>query len=157
MRLNAVLEGPADAPPLVLLCSLGSTVEMWAPQREELAGEFRLITLDTRGHGGSPVVDGPYTVADLAADVLETLDDLGVERAAFVGVSLGGAIAQALALGAPERVAALGLLCTSARFGDPPPWLERAAPRQWPTRSSGGGSAIASQRATRLLSRPCAP
>jgi pimeloyl-ACP methyl ester carboxylesterase len=163
MRLNAVVEGPADAPPLVLLCSLGSTVDMWAPQREELADEFRVITLDTRGHGGSPVVDGPYTVADLAADVLETLDDLGVERAAVVGVSLGGATAQALALGAPERVAALGLVCTSARFGDPPPWLERAA-----TVRAGGaeavadavvgrGSAIASPPSTRLLSRPCAP
>ena len=138
MHLNAVVEGPRDAPPLVLLCSLGSTVDMWTPQRRDLAGGYRVISLDTRGHGGSPVPDGPCAVADLAADVLETLDDLGVERASFAGVSLGGAIAQAIALGAPERVATLVLLCTSARFGDPEPWHERAA-----TVRAGGVGAVA--------------
>ncbi len=127
MLLHAVVEGPDDAPPLVLLCSLGSTVEMWAPERRELADEHRVISIDTRGHGGSPVPDGPYTVADLGADVLETLDALGVTRAAFAGVSLGGATAMWIALHAPERVAALVLLCTSARFGNPATWHERAA------------------------------
>src|SRR3954447_4102794 len=102
VKLHHVIEGPADGPPLVLLCSLGSTVDMWAPQRRELADEYRLITMDTRGHGGSPVPDGPYRIEDLAGDVLETLDDLGVTRASFVGVSLGGAIAQWIGLDAPE-------------------------------------------------------
>lgn len=143
MRLHATLEGPDAAPPLVLLCSLGSTGEMWAPQREALAGEHRVITIDTRGHGGSPVPDGPYSVADLGADVLETLDDLGVGRASFAGVSLGGAISQWIALEAPERVASLGLLCTSADFGGSDaaaaaPWLERAA-----TVRAGGADAVA--------------
>jgi 3-oxoadipate enol-lactonase len=138
VKLHHVIEGPDDAPPLVLLCSLGSTVDMWAPQRRELADEFRVITVDTRGHGGSPVPDGPYRLEDLARDVLETLDDLGVTRASFAGVSLGGAIAQWIALHAPERVAALALLCTSARFGDPEPWLERAA-----TVREGGAQAVA--------------
>ena len=99
MRLHVTDEGPRDAgTPLVLLCSLGSTVGMWAPQREELARDRRVLTLDTRGHGGSPVPDGPYTVEELADDVLETLDDLGVGRAAFAGVSLGGAMSQAIGL-----------------------------------------------------------
>ncbi|GAA4805303.1 3-oxoadipate enol-lactonase [Actinomycetospora chlora] len=126
MKLHHVSDGPDDAPPLVLLCSLGSTVDMWAPQRRELADEFRVISLDTRGHGGSPVPDGPYTVEDLARDVLETLDDLGVERAAFAGVSLGGAIAQWIGLHAPERASSLALLCTAARFPNGDAFRERA-------------------------------
>jgi len=127
VKLHHVIEGPDDAPELVLLCSLGSTVDMWAPQRRELADEFRLITMDTRGHGGSPVPDGPYRVEDLARDVLDTLDDLGVERASFAGVSLGGAIGQWLGLHAPERVRTLALLCTAARFPHAETFRERAA------------------------------
>jgi 3-oxoadipate enol-lactonase len=126
VKLHHVIEGPDDAPPLVLLCSLGSTVDMWAPQRRELAGEFRVITLDTRGHGGSPVPDGPYRVEDLARDVLETLDDLGVERASFAGVSLGGAIAQWIGLHAPERASTLAVLCTAARFPNADTFRQRA-------------------------------
>ncbi len=127
MRLHVTDEGPPDAgPPLVLLCSLGSTVDMWAPQREELAGRVRVLTMDTRGHGGSPVPDGPYTVEELADDVLETLDDLGVARAAFAGLSLGGAMGQAVALRAPDRVTSLALLCTSARFANLQTFSDRA-------------------------------
>jgi 3-oxoadipate enol-lactonase len=128
VRLHLTDEGPRDAgPPLVLLCSLGSTVDMWTPQRAELSGERRVITLDTRGHGGSPVPDGPYTVEELADDVLETLDDLGVGRASFAGVSLGGAMSQAIALRAPDRVVSLSLLCTSARFANLQTFTDRAA------------------------------
>ena len=138
VRLHVTDEGPPDAPVLVLLCSLGSTVDMWAPQRRELAGEHRVLTMDTRGHGGSPVPDGPYFVEDLADDVLETLDDLGVDRAAFAGVSLGGAMSQAIALRAPERVSGLALLCTSARFANLDTYVERAE-----TVRSEGAAAIA--------------
>ncbi|MCD2188662.1 3-oxoadipate enol-lactonase [Actinomycetospora soli] len=127
MRLHVTDEGPREGPVLVLLCSLGSTVDMWAPQRRDLAVEHRVVTVDTRGHGASPVPDGPYTVEELADDVLETLDGFGVTRAVFAGVSLGGAVGQAIALRAPERVAGLALVCTSARFGDPEPWRDRAA------------------------------
>ncbi|MFC5137364.1 3-oxoadipate enol-lactonase [Actinomycetospora rhizophila] len=126
MKLHHAAEGPADGPPLVLLCSLGSTIDMWAPQRAELADEFRVISLDTRGHGGSPVPDGPYRVEDLAGDVLETLDGLGVPRASFAGVSLGGAIAQWIGLHAPERAASLAMLCTAARFPNADTFRERA-------------------------------
>jgi 3-oxoadipate enol-lactonase len=128
VRLHLTDEGPRDAgTPLVLLCSLGSTVDMWAPQREALATERRVITVDTRGHGGSPVPDGPYTVEELADDVLETLDDLGVDRADVAGVSLGGAMGQAIALRAPDRVASIALVCTSARFANLQTFTDRAA------------------------------
>jgi 3-oxoadipate enol-lactonase len=125
--LHVTDEGPRDeGTPLVLLCSLGSTVDMWAPQREELAGRMRVVTVDTRGHGESPVPDGPYTVEELAYDVLDTLDDLGIARAAVAGLSLGGAMGQAVALRAPDRVTSLALLCTSARFGNLDVYRERA-------------------------------
>ena len=126
MRLHVVDEGPSDAPVVVLLCSLGSTVDMWAPQRRDLAGDYRVLTMDTRGHGGSGVTPGPYFVEDLGDDVLETLDDLGVDRAAFAGVSLGGAMCQAIALRVPQRVSALGLICTSAQFDNLDAFVERA-------------------------------
>ena len=152
MRLNAIDEGPTGAADtLVLLCSLGSTVEMWAPQRAALRDELRVVTLDTRGHGGSPVPDGPYAVADLGADVLETLDDLGVTRAAFAGVSLGGAIAQWIGRSAPDRVSALALVSTSARFGDPEPWHERAAAVR-----AGGSGAVADAVVARWFTGPYA-
>ena len=147
MRLRALVDGPDTAPPLVLLCSLGSTVAMWAPQRRDLAGTFRVISMDARGHGGSPVPDGPYTIADLGRDVLETLDDLGVARAAFAGVSLGGAITQWIGLTSPERATGLALLCTSARFSDPGPWHERAA-----TVRAGGAEAVADAVVARWFS-----
>ncbi|WP_116709778.1 3-oxoadipate enol-lactonase [Actinomycetospora cinnamomea] len=126
MKLHHVIEGPDDAPALVLLCSLGSTVDMWAPQRRELADEFRVITIDTRGHGGSPVPDGPYRIEDLARDVLETLDEVGVDRASFAGVSLGGAIVQWIGLHAPERASTLAMLCTAARFPNAETFRQRA-------------------------------
>lgn len=126
MRLHVVDEGPSDAPVVVLLCSLGSTVDMWAPQRRDLAGDYRVLTMDTRGHGGSGVTPGPYFVEDLGDDVLETLDHLDVDVAAFVGVSLGGAMSQAIALRVPERVSALGLICTSAQFDNLDSFVERA-------------------------------
>ena len=138
MTLHAVVDGPPDAPPLVLLCSIGTTLDMWAPQRRALAGERRVIGIDTLGHGDSPAPDGPYAVADLARHVLATLDALEVDRAAFAGVSLGGAVGQRIALDAPERVAALTLIATSARFGDPQQWHDRAA-----TVRAGGTAAIA--------------
>lgn len=138
VTLHAVTEGPPDAPPLVLLCSIGTTIDMWAPQRRALGDDTRVISIDTLGHGGSPVPDGPYAVAELAIHVRATLDGLAVGRAAFAGVSLGGAVAQRIALDDPSRVASLTLIATSARFGDPQQWHDRAA-----TVRAGGTAAIA--------------
>ncbi len=122
-----VIEGPEDAPAVVFAGSLGSSLGMWDEQAAAFAGEFRVLRYDHRGHGGSPAPPGPYAVDDLAGDALALLDELGIERVAFVGLSLGGAVAMALALRAPERVERLALCCTAAKFGPPDPWLERAA------------------------------
>lgn len=127
VALHHVDEGPRDAPVLVLSGSLGSTVDMWAPQVAPLRERFRLIRIDHRGHGGSPVPPGPYRVADLAGDVLALLDGLGLERVAWCGLSLGGVVGQYLASEAPERISRLTLCCTSAHWPDASVWEQRIA------------------------------
>jgi 3-oxoadipate enol-lactonase len=85
-----------------------------------------VIRYDLRGHGGSPVVPGPYSVADMADDVLHLLDGLGVDRFAYAGVSLGGAIGLQLAVTVPDRLTGLVVMASAARFPDPPSWKVRA-------------------------------
>lgn len=126
MNLAHRLDGPEDAPVLVLSSSLGTTHELWDGQVPELARAFRVLRYDHRGHGGSDVPPGPYTVAQLAADVLGLLDRLGLGRVSFCGLSLGGAVGMWLASRAPERIERLALCCTSARFGTTELWTERA-------------------------------
>jgi len=125
--VHAVVEGPPDAPVVVLAGSLGSTLQMWDGQVPALAERFRVVRYDTRGHGRSPVPDGPYSLDDLVDDAVALLDRLGVRAASLVGLSLGGMTAIRLAARHPERVERLALLCTTARFASPAPWTERAA------------------------------
>lgn len=118
--------GVPDAPVLVLAGSLGSTLAMWEPQLARFGERFRVIAYDHRGHGRSPVPPGPYTVADLGCDVVALLDRLGVARASFCGLSLGGMVGMWLAAHVPERVERLVLCCTSSAMA-PEAWRERAA------------------------------
>jgi 3-oxoadipate enol-lactonase/4-carboxymuconolactone decarboxylase len=126
MKLHAWVDGPTDAPPLVLLGSVGSTSDMWQPVLAPLREQFRVIRLDHRGHGGSAPspVGAPASLADLGADVLTTLDALDVQRADWVGLSLGAMVGMWIAAHRPERVGRLALLCTSAYLGNP--YVERA-------------------------------
>jgi 3-oxoadipate enol-lactonase len=121
------LDGPPGAPVVVLSNSIGSTRELWEPQVEALRQRARVLRYDMRGHGASPVPAGPYTVEGLAVDLLALLDRLHVERALLAGISLGGAVSVALAARAPERVERLAVICSSADFGPPRAWRERAA------------------------------
>jgi 3-oxoadipate enol-lactonase len=89
-RLHAVVDGPADAPVLVLGPSLGTDTGLFDAQVTALADRLQIVRYDLRGHGASEVVPGPCTMADLAADVLALLDRLGVERFSYAGVSIGG-------------------------------------------------------------------
>jgi 3-oxoadipate enol-lactonase/4-carboxymuconolactone decarboxylase len=127
VALHHLVEGPDDAPALVLLNSLGTDLRIWDAQAAALRDEFRIVRCDARGHGGSPLAPTPWTLADLGEDVLALLDSLGVERASFAGVSLGGATATWIAAHAPERVERLVPCFTAAWFGPPDPWLRRAA------------------------------
>ena len=130
------VDGPLDAPVVLLGPSLGTTWEMWDDLAAALAPAYRVVRYDTRGHGRSPSPRGPYTVDGLAADVLALVDSLGVDRFAFVGLSLGGAIAQTLAAAHGDRLSAAVLCCTVPVFGSPDAWHERAAL----VRSSGMGA-----------------
>lgn len=125
--LHHVVEGPQDAPPLLLASSLGTTHEMWEPQVGALSERFRVIRCDRRGHGRSPVAAGRATLDDLGADLVALLDALRLERVSFCGLSLGGLEGMWLALAAPERVDRLALCCTRAAFPPRETWVERAA------------------------------
>jgi 3-oxoadipate enol-lactonase/4-carboxymuconolactone decarboxylase len=116
--LHHVIDGPADAPAVVLFPSLGSTLELWEPQVAALAEHFRVIRVDPRGHGGSPVPEGPYTIDDIGGDVVALLDRLGVERAHVVGVSLGGMVALWMAINHPDRVDRIVPTATAAALPD---------------------------------------
>jgi 3-oxoadipate enol-lactonase len=121
------LEGPGDAPVVVMSNSLGTTHEMWDPVAGTLSRRFRVLRYDARGHGSSPVPDGPYTVADLGGDVLALLDRLDLPRASFCGLSIGGITGLWLGVHAAERIERLVLCCTAANLPPPEQWLDRAA------------------------------
>ena len=127
MIVHHHLDGPDGAPPLMLCNSLGTTLEMWDPQAEALAAHFRLVRYDQRGHGHSAVPAGPYSIEDLGRDALALLDDLGIERASFCGLSIGGIVGMWLASEAPDRVHRLVLCCTAPTLPPREQWLERAA------------------------------
>ena len=120
------VDGPDGAPVLVLSNSIGSTSAMWDPQVPSLAERFRVVRYETRGHAGAPVPDGPYALDDLGGDVVALLDRLGVERAHFAGLSLGGMTGMWLGVNAADRIDRLALLCTSAMLARDTDWAARA-------------------------------
>ena len=121
-ELHHVLEGPEDAPVLVLSNSLGTALGMWDDQAPALRERFRLLRYDIRGHGGSSAPPGPYEMADLGRDVVRLLDGLGIGRASFCGLSVGGMTGMWLAAEKPERVERLFVCCTSALLGPKSLW-----------------------------------
>ncbi|MFD1545761.1 bifunctional 3-oxoadipate enol-lactonase/4-carboxymuconolactone decarboxylase PcaDC [Nonomuraea guangzhouensis] len=150
MKLHHRVDGPAGAPLLVLGPSLGTTLDIWEPQLSALTETWRVLRYDLPGHGGSAPAASGLTIDDLARAVLDLVDDELADDDEFAvgGISLGGAIATAIAAGEQageqpkqqatrrtgerasgprRRVRSLVLCCTSARFGEPGPWLERAA------------------------------
>lgn len=104
-----------QGPAVLLLQGVGVIAEGWRPQIEGLRGRFTLIAPDNRGIGDSEATDGRLSVEAMAEDALAIMDAEGIDRFAVVGHSMGGLIAQAVALQAPSRVASLALLCTFAR------------------------------------------
>ncbi len=103
-------------PPLVLLHGLGSSRNDWLLQLPIFIARFRTIAVDLRGHGGSPRPPGPYRIEHMAADVTRLLRRIDAQPAHVLGISLGGAVAQQVALDYPEMVRSLTLVNTAARF-----------------------------------------
>jgi 3-oxoadipate enol-lactonase len=119
------LAGPHEAPVLVLSHALGTNLTLWDQQVEALRGSFQIIRFDTRGHGKSSAPRGPYTLSFLASDIVSLLDELGVSRAHFCGISMGGLIGQYLAVHHPERISSLVLSNTAAKIGNAEKWDRR--------------------------------
>ncbi|HTU76577.1 MAG TPA: alpha/beta fold hydrolase [Trebonia sp.] len=143
MKLAVTADGPPDAPVLVLANPIGTSVGTWSQQVPVLARSFRVIRFEYRGHGPagarSPAPAGPYSIAELGADVLGLLGSLGIERFCYAGVSLGGMIGIWLAANAPERITSLAVVCSAL---EPLPsaqaWRERVAK----VRAEGTGAIV---------------
>ena len=122
-RISYRAVGPADGEAVLLIMGLGGSGRMWWRLEPHVAAEHRALLIDNRGTGDSPPIRGRISMSDLANDAVSVLDAAGVERAHVVGASMGGMIAQHVALDHRERVSSLVLACTTAggRSG-PPPW-----------------------------------
>jgi 3-oxoadipate enol-lactonase len=125
--LNVRLDGPSDARPILFSNSLGSDLSMWDGVVAALGDGWRCIRYDTRGHGGSDAPAGPYTIEALGGDAVSVLDAVGVERAAFCGLSLGGVTGMWLGANRPERFTHLVLANTAPHFEPKSMWTDRAA------------------------------
>jgi len=126
-RVNYSIEGPDEGAVVMLSHSLATNMTMWEPQVEVLASRYRVLRYDTRGHGGSGAPSGAYSLEQLAQDAASLLEELRIERAHFIGLSLGGMIGQTFALRLPERLLSLTLCDTSSRVAPEagPVWAER--------------------------------
>lgn len=127
ITLHYETQGSPSLPCLVLSNSLGTDLHMWDPQVSELARFFHVLRYDARGHGRSAAGSAPVDIARLGRDVLGLLDHLGIERAHFCGISMGGLTGQWLGIHAPQRIGRLALANTAARIGSREGWTERAA------------------------------
>ncbi|MFO1306428.1 MAG: 3-oxoadipate enol-lactonase [Burkholderiales bacterium] len=126
-ELHYRMDGTRGKPVLVLSNSLGTDLAMWDPQIGALRAHFCILRYDMRGHGQSAVTPGPYTIEQLGRDVIALLDELGIERASFCGLSLGGIVGQWLGAHAPSRIARLALCNTAPKIGTPDVWNTRIA------------------------------
>lgn len=125
--LRMRIDGPESAPALLFINSIGCDLSMWDAQASALAGRFRVIRYDARGHGGSDAPAGDYSLDELGGDAVAVLDAARVARAHVCGLSLGGLTAQWLAIHAPKRVERLVLANTAARIGAAQGWRDRMA------------------------------
>jgi 3-oxoadipate enol-lactonase len=123
--LNVEVEGPANAPVLILSNSLGTDLHMWDDQAPAFAKQFRLVRYDRRGHGKSGAPKGPYTMERLGKDVLAIADALGIKTFNWCGLSMGGMVGQWLGANAPDRVEKLVLSNTHSFYPDKQPWHDR--------------------------------
>lgn len=139
LRCNVIDEGRGR--PVVWLHGLGGTWRDFEPQLDHLAGRYRCIVPELRGHGRTPIVPGPFSTATLADDVMAVLAALAVDRAVVVGLSMGGLVAQVLAVEHPELVEGLVLVDTGPKVPAPVAPLLRAAAAR--VRSKGMAAAMA--------------
>lgn len=126
LRLNARLDGPAYAPPLVFSHALGTNQSIWDGVLSHLP-DYRTLTYDQRGHGASDVPPPPYSMGGLVRDAERLMDHFEIKEAVFIGVSLGGMVAQGLAVKRLDLVRGLVLSNTAAKIGSAEMWADRTA------------------------------
>lgn len=127
IKIHYRFDGEETAPVLMLSHPLGVDYSTWTPQIAAFAQRFHVLRYDTRGHGATEVTRGPYAVETLGRDCLGLLDSLGIERAHFCGLSLGGVIGMWLGIHAPGRIERLVLSNTGPRIGTTESWNARIA------------------------------
>jgi 3-oxoadipate enol-lactonase len=127
MKTNYRLEGPREAPVVTLTHPLGVTLALWDDHVAALTERYRALRYDVRGHGASEIPFGPYTLEQMAGDLVDLLDSLGIMETHFVGVSMGGLIGMTAALRQPQRIKNLVLCDTTACYGAGvrPMWEDR--------------------------------
>lgn len=125
MTIHYQLDGPENAPVLVLSNSMGTSLSLWQPQMAALTAHFRVLRYDMHGHGQT-TKRGKVTLAQLGEDVIALLDHLNIDKACFCGISVGGLIGLWLARFAPERFYGVAVANTAAKIGDQSSWLSRA-------------------------------
>ncbi|HVJ42905.1 MAG TPA: 3-oxoadipate enol-lactonase [Dongiaceae bacterium] len=127
ISLHLRIDGPEEAPALLLLHSLGTNLHVWDGQADMLATRFRVIRPDLRGHGETEVTPGPYSIEQMASDMIGLLDTLGIGDFHLAGLSIGGVIAQQIAHQCRSRVKSLTLCDTALALPPASGWRDRAA------------------------------
>ncbi|MBB3020038.1 3-oxoadipate enol-lactonase [Microvirga lupini] len=117
--------GPSHGPALAFINSLGSDLRIWQEVVPAFTDRFRVVLYDKRGHGLSDAPPAPYTIDDHTNDLLALLDHLQIAKASLVGLSVGGMIAQRMAVRVPDRVQSIALCCTAAKIGTAELWADR--------------------------------
>ncbi|WP_121067890.1 3-oxoadipate enol-lactonase [Chachezhania antarctica] len=127
VRLHYRVDGDLDGAPVVFANSLGTDLRLWDQVLPLLPSGLKIIRYDKRGHGLSSLPPGPYKMGQLVTDVEKLMDHLGVADALFVGLSIGGMIAQGIAVKRPDLVRAVVLSNTGAKIGTKDMWDDRVA------------------------------
>jgi 3-oxoadipate enol-lactonase len=125
VALGYAISGPDDGAPVVFANALGTTRAIWDQVAALLPAGLRIIRYDMRGHGASDAPDGPYSMGQLVSDAEAVCDAAGVRDALFIGLSVGGMVAQGLAVKRPDLIRALVLSNTAAKIGNPKLWQDR--------------------------------
>lgn len=149
-RIHYEVAGPRDAEPLLCIQGLGTDLRGWTFQRFAIGRHYRMLLVDNRGVGGSDKPPGPYDLEVMADDAVAVLDAEGIATAHVMGASMGGVLAQILAVRHPERVRSLVLACTACRHQ---PW-RRELLEGWATVAAEQGMRALAGRALRWLVGP---
>ncbi|HET7849961.1 MAG TPA: 3-oxoadipate enol-lactonase [Pseudolabrys sp.] len=123
--INVQIDGPENAPVLMLSNSLGTNLHMWDVQVPEFTKHFRLVRYDRRGHGKSGVPKGPYSMERFGRDVLAVIDALKIDRINWCGLSMGGMVGMWLGANASDRLSKMVLSNTNCHYADKTPWADR--------------------------------